>query len=86
MSRESQFEGWAARARQEAAPRLNIAASVLQRIYTSPRRRETDVPWLVLSGLSALAASVMLAVTVDCWQSLTDPMAGLFTSLTLVMQ
>jgi hypothetical protein len=87
MNRESQWlEAWAAQARQEPAPRLDVAAGVLQRIQARPSRRDTELPWLVFSGLSLVAASLLLLAAGDCWQSLTDPLAGLFSSLTLVMQ
>ena len=49
-------------------------------------RQEVDLPLLVISGLSMLAASLMVAVTLWAWAPLTDPLSNLFCSLTLVMR
>ncbi len=86
MNDASTFEAWAARARQESAPSLDIAASVLRRIEATEPRREVGQLWLVCGGVSMVAASLMLVAAVSCWQVLTDPLAGLFTSLVMVMQ
>jgi hypothetical protein len=86
MNREARFIAWAARARQEQAPRLDVATSVLRRIQMSTPRREFELPWVVFSAVSVLAALLMVAVALDRWQSMTDPLAGLFSALTLVMQ
>lgn len=86
MNRDERFEAWAARARQETVPSVDVVAGVVHRIQAGSPRRESDMPWYVCSGLSVLAASVMLVVALDSWQSLTDPLAGLFSSLTMVMQ
>ena len=86
MNELARFEAMARSARGELTPRLDVAARVLARIRRIETRREVDVPFLAVSGLSVLAASVMLMMAVEVWLPLVDPLAGLFNSLTMVMR
>lgn len=86
MNHEAKFAAWAARAAEESPPRLDVAAGVLERIEARPARREFELPWTLFSTVAVLAASLVLVVALDRWQSLTDPLATMFSALTLVMQ
>jgi hypothetical protein len=86
MKEESLFDAWAARARREPAPPADVVAGVLRRIQASPPRREVDWLWLTSGAISVLAASAMLMLALQRWESLTDPLAGMFSALTLVLQ
>lgn len=87
MNTLERFEHWAAKARRDAPPPLDVSAAVLQAIcYRAPREEADALPLVLTAVLSVLAASVTIALALDSWLSLTDPLGGLFQPLTLVMQ
>ena len=85
MSELERFEAAARCARSEPIPRLDVTARVLARIRRIEASRQVDMPLVAMSGLSVLAASIMLTITIRAWTPLLDPMAGLFSSLTMVV-
>ena len=85
MNELKRFERLARRARRQPVPRVDVTARVLARLRRIEARREVNVPLLAFSGLSVLAASIVLAVAVQAWAPLLDPMAGLFSPLTMMM-
>jgi hypothetical protein len=85
-TRWKQFEALAARAREETGPRLDVTARVLRDLRHAPAVPRSNLPLWVISGASLAAASIILVLSVQCWQSWTDPWSGLFDALTLVMQ
>lgn len=86
MNELERFESLARRARNEPVPRVDVTARVLSRIGRTELRRAVDMPLLAMSGLSVMAASILLAMVLNAWAPLMDPLAGLFSSLTLVMR
>jgi hypothetical protein len=90
MNKLEQFELLASAARRERVPRLDVTARVLARIRPAEARRAgrlplEEVPLLAVSGLSVLAATIVVVLAVDAWAPLVDPLAGLFTPLMMVM-
>ena len=86
MNELPRFEALAARARKEMPPQVHVVAGVLCDIGRGVFPQAWTRPLLVGSGLSALAASIMLLLAVEAWASLADPLLNLFDTLTLVMQ
>ena len=80
------FKRWAAVARQEPVPPLDVSARVLRDLVRPPRQAVVELPWVVMAGLSAAAAAVVMLWGLESWRVLTDPAAGLFEPLTLVMR
>jgi len=76
----------ASRARGEPAPAVDVSADVLRRIRAMGPRRDVELPLLVFSGVSLLAATIVVAVAVSLWAPLADPLAGLFRPCFVVMQ
>jgi len=74
------------RAHAEAVPRLDVSGRVLARLCRQAERPPLVLPFLVLTGLSAVAASIVLAIAFEGWSALGDPLAGLINPLTMVMQ
>lgn len=85
MNELERFESLARRARSEPVPPLDVTARVLSQIGRIELRREVNLPLLAMSGLSVLAASIMVATVLNAWAPLMDPLAGLFSTLTLVV-
>lgn len=85
MNDLQRFESLARRARGEKAPAVDVTAKVLGRIRQLETRREVDLPLVAVCGLSLLAASILVATAIQLWAPLLDPMAGLFSSLNLVV-
>ncbi|HVC97312.1 MAG TPA: hypothetical protein VND64_26765 [Pirellulales bacterium] len=81
------FEKLAARARGEVAPRVDVAAQVLQSVRTrSCRASRIDAPLLLFAG-AALAAAILLATfALPAWDSVHNPLVFQFKPLTLVMK
>ncbi len=75
----------AARARREAVPHVDVSACVLARLRRGDEPSLPGWPLLAVSGLSAVAASIVLFVAVQGWFALGDPLASLLSPLTMVM-
>ena len=86
MNRFETFRSLAATAARETPPSLDVTDRVLERIERRADRGPLVAPMVVFSGVSVLAASIAVAVALSCWAALTDPLGGLFVSLTMVMQ
>ena len=85
MNQFEVFKSLAAAASRDGPPVIDVTDRVMARI-SPQRRRAVDMPLIVFSGLSVLAASIAAIVAVQAWSILSDPLAGLFQPLTLVMQ
>ncbi|MFZ5830172.1 MAG: hypothetical protein ACOY3P_08790 [Planctomycetota bacterium] len=86
MDELQRFAELAARAREESPPPIDVRDRVLATIAAPRPRSGIDQPLAVCSVVSALAASIAAVMAVEMWSALTDPMTGLFDTLTLVMQ
>ena len=84
MNEWESFRRLAARARRDRPPRLDVTARVLGTIHGGEELRAERLSMLVLSGLSLVAASVVVALVIDAWLPLTDPLAGLFPWITVL--
>jgi len=86
MDAFERFETLAGLARVEPIPPLDVTQRVLGGIRRA--ERASAVQWVlpVVSGLSAVAAAVVAVLALQAWDMLTDPLAGIFSSLTVVIQ
>jgi hypothetical protein len=82
-----QVEQLAARARSEAAPEVEVSAAVLRRLRSAPAEAEA-VPsrWLAWAVGSAAAAAVSaLALGIELYQLISDPLVAYVYQLQWVM-
>jgi hypothetical protein len=86
MNNWERFEALAARAREETGPRVEITARVLRDIRRAPPERIAEFSLWAFSGLSLAAASIVAVLAIQSWTTLSDPLSGLFDTLTMVMQ
>jgi hypothetical protein len=86
MTELERFARLAAKARGEQSPAVDVTDRVLRDIRQRVRQESLNPPWLVFSGLSLLAASIVAVLAIESWAVLADPLSGLFDSLTMVMQ
>jgi hypothetical protein len=86
MNRWEHFETLAALARDETGPRIDVTVGVLDDLRRRAVRPVADWPLCLFSGLSALAAVMVLAMAIQSWTAAVDPLSGLFDTLTMVMQ
>jgi len=86
MNELERFARLAARARLERVPCLDVTGGVLRRIRLAGVARDGNLPLWVVAGVSVLAASVVLFFALDAWGPMTDPLATLFSPLTMVVQ
>ncbi len=86
MNEMERFEALAAWARRETPPRAIVAASVSRSIQKAYVRRIDDLPFIIGSAVSALAASVAIVVAAEGWTAMTDPLLNLFDAFYMVMQ
>lgn len=86
MNELERFERLASQARGDPVPPIDVAARVVRDLRSGVSRGEPSGPLWVLSGLSVVAALIVSAVAIESWSALTDPLAGLFYPLTMVMQ
>jgi hypothetical protein len=78
MTGLERFERLAALARREPAPPAHVAARVLRTIRAMEAPRTVDLPMLVFSGVSLVAASIGIALAVQAWSPLSDSLSGMF--------
>jgi len=86
MNRFEVFKSLAAAALRDVPPTSDVTGRVMAQISPAVRRPALDVPLAVFSGVSVLAASIAAIVAVQAWSVFSDPLAGLFQPLTLVMK
>ncbi len=86
MNEMETFERLAVAARREPSPPIDVANRVLAAIAPPRPGRTVDLPLAIFSGLSLAAALVALAVAIQAWSVLSDPLAGFLGPLTVVMQ
>jgi len=85
MTPLERFERLAVQARAEPAPAVDVVDRVLADLRVRPYARESVLPLWAAAGVSLLAASLVVALTVEGWAALVDPLAGLFQSITWVV-
>jgi hypothetical protein len=71
----------ARRAREEPTPVFGVADAVRLRILSERPQAITLIPLGLFGGLSALAASVILALAVQFWNYMTSPIMELVVPL-----
>jgi hypothetical protein len=71
----------ASRARAEAVPVFGVADAVWLRIARERSQPITLIPLGVFGGLSAVAASVILLLTVEVWKYMNSPIMDLLAPL-----
>ena len=86
MDNWQQFEALAACARAETGSPVEVTAGVLREIRRTSAGQRADVPLWLFSGLSLVAASIVLLLAIQTWTAATDPLSALFDALTMVMQ
>jgi len=79
------FQRLARAARQEPVPRLDVAARVLRTVRAAERPREVELPLLLFSALSVVAASIVCVLAVRAW-SPADPVSDLVQLTTVMLQ
>ena len=84
------FERAAAAARHDRAPAIDVVDQVMveleRRSWPTQRRTDGNLALATCAALSVLAASVMAAVALDAWWSMSDPMGTLIESFATVIQ
>ena len=78
------IEKLAQAAREEPAPDTDVAAAVLLQI----REQEEPViatPFWVMATVSAAAAALVLALSVNAWAAWNDPLVAMFAQFRMVM-
>ena len=84
------FEKWAAAARAEQPPRIDVAERVrasVERlahgpivyapgVYRGPRSAWQESPLLMFAGASLVAAALVAAVALPAWESVQDPLVA----------
>ena len=85
MTDWERFERLAALARRAPAPRLDVAAGVLQTIRAMESSQSVDLPMLIFSGISLVAASIGMLLAIQAWSPLSDSLSGMF-QWTIVLQ
>ena len=88
-----EFEKLAGLARQTAPPGVDVERAVLRRLAAqrvetarageAARLWSSTLAWL--AGASAVAASFGLALAVQAWSSLNNPLAGLLNSFVVMI-
>ena len=71
----------ARRARGETAPVFGVADQVRLRIALERPQPITLIPLSIFGGLSAVAASVILLLTVELWKYMNSPIMDLLAPL-----
>jgi len=71
----------ARRAREEATPVFGVSDAVRLRILSERPQTVTLIPLGLFGGLSALAASITLALAVQFWSYVTSPVMELVAPL-----
>jgi hypothetical protein len=78
MTEWERFQRLAALAQREPAPRPDLAARVLRTIRAAEAPQTVDLPMLIVSGVSLLAASIGIMLAVQAWSPLSDSLSGMF--------
>jgi hypothetical protein len=84
MNQWNRFEAAVALARGEAAPRPDVAARVLRTICALESPQAVDLPILIFSGVSLLAASIGILLAIQAWSPLSDSLSGMFQWTTVL--
>jgi hypothetical protein len=71
----------ARRAREESTPVFGVAAAVRLRIRAERPQAVTLIPLGLFGGLSAVAASITMALAVQFWQYMSSPVMELVAPL-----
>ncbi len=85
MNEWERFQRLAALARREPALRPDVAARVLRTIRTAEAPQTVNLPMLIFSGVSLLAASIGMLLAMQAWSPLSDSLSGMF-QWTIVLQ
>jgi len=81
------FEKLASSARCEAAPRVDVAARVLQSVRVrSCRTSRIDAPLVLFAGAALVAAVLLAMFALPAWDSVHNPLMFQFKPLSLVMK
>jgi len=71
----------ARRAREESTPVFGVSEAVRLRILSERPQATTLIPLGLFGGLSALAASITMALAVQFWNYMTSPVMELVAPL-----
>jgi hypothetical protein len=78
MTEWERFQRLAALARRDPAPRLDVAARALRTIRAIKSPQTVDLPMLIFSGVSLVAASIGIVLAMQAWSPLSDSLSGMF--------
>lgn len=84
MNELEAFQRLASQARGDSPPKLDIASRVLRTIRQEETPAAVNWSMLIFSGVSLAAASVVVALVIDAWLPLADPLSGLFPWTTVL--
>jgi hypothetical protein len=84
MNNEQMIRELGRLSRQESVPAVEVSLAVMRR--TGEAGQVTNKPLAVITGLSAVAAAIVLYFAADVWSSWQDPIAGLLSSVETVLQ
>ncbi|MCE5341422.1 MAG: hypothetical protein LLF92_09910 [Planctomycetaceae bacterium] len=73
------IEKLADKAKNEVAPQFYVADDVMTRIALMQRSRPGLLPLELFAGFTAVAASIMLFLSLEAIQNILNPMAQLLT-------
>jgi hypothetical protein len=85
MTEWERFERLAALARRDPAWQPDVAARVLRTIRAAEAAQTVNLPMLIFSGVSLVAASIGMLLAVQAWSPLSDSLSGMF-QWTIVLQ
>ncbi len=78
MTEWERFQRLTALARRDPAPRPAVAVRVLRTIRAMEAPQTVDLPMLIFSGVSLLAASIGMFLAMQAWSPLSDSLSGMF--------
>jgi hypothetical protein len=85
MTEWERFQRLAALARRDSAPRVEVAGRVLRTIRAMDAPQTVDLPMLIFSGVSLVAASIGVLLAMQAWSPLSESLSGMF-QWTIVLQ
>lgn len=75
------IEKLAKAAQNEASPAFDVSAYVLGQMRTVQVQKANLLPFEFFAALTAVAASIVIVLSVSAWQSIVNPMAQLIAPL-----
>lgn len=79
------FDSLVSRARKEQPPPVHVTPRVLHDLQSISLQKQEQKTLLFLSGVALAAACLIAAFSFQFWAVLSDPLAGFFSPMNMVM-